>query len=86
MAAPEKPPMRLAITGFLVFRSMRIPKRVLIRLMPSAPASSQAFAMATMSVTLGESLMMTGFLVTALTALVTVAADAGSVPKDIPPP
>ena len=64
-----------------VRRSMRMPSRVLMRLTPSAPASSQALAMAAMSVTLGESLTMTGFFVTALTALVTSAAAFGSVPK-----
>ena len=56
-AGPEKPPMTLAITGLRFFRSMRMPKSVLIRLSPSAPASSQAFATDTMSVTLGLSLM-----------------------------
>ena len=86
MAGPEKPPMVFAITGFLRFKSMRIPSMVLIRLMPSAPASSQALAMDTMSVTLGESLIITGFLVTALTARVTSAAASGWVPKLIPPP
>ena len=57
-----------------------------MRLIPSAPASSQDFAMLTISVTLGESFMITGFFVTALTALVTSAAARGSVPKLIPPP
>ena len=42
--------------------------------------------MATMSVTLGESFMITGFFVAALTAAVTSAAAPGSVPKLIPPP
>ena len=59
---------------------------VLIRLMPSAPASSQALAMDTMSVTLGESLMITGFFVTFFTAAVTSAAASGQVPKLMPPP
>ena len=76
MAGPENPPMVFAMTGFLVFRSIRSPKRVLIRLMPSAPAASHALAMETMSVTLGESLIMIGFLVTFLTAAVTSAAEA----------
>ena len=53
---------------------------------PSAPASWQALAMAVMSVTLGESFRMTGFLqATALTARVTWAAMSGSVPKASPP-
>ena len=63
-----------------------MPSRVLIRLMPSAPASSQALAMAAMSVTLGESFKITGFFVTARTALVTSAAASGQVPKLMPPP
>ena len=41
--------------------------------------------METMSVTLGDSFMMTGLEVTAFTALVTAAAWAGSVPKLMPP-
>ena len=53
--------------------------------MPSAPASSHAFAIATMSVTFGESLINTGFVVTAFTAFVTAAADSGDVPNAIPP-
>ena len=64
---------------------MRMPRKVFTRLMPSAPASSQALAMAAMSSTLGESFMMTGFLVTAFTALVTAAADWGVLPKLMPP-
>ena len=40
----------------------------------------------TASVTLGESLIITGFLVTALTARVTAAAASGWVPKLMPPP
>ena len=63
-----------------------MPSRVLIRLMPSAPASSHAFAIATMSVTFGLSFTITGFFVTALTALVTSAAASGEVPKLMPPP
>ena len=62
------------MTGRRVFRLMRMPISVLMRLMPSAPASAQAFAMAAMSVTLGESFMMTGLVVTAFTARVTAAA------------
>ena len=85
-AGPERPPVVFARRGFLVFRSIRIPSRVLIRLMPSAPASSQAFAIDTMSVTFGESLAMAGFVVTAFTALITLAAASGSVPKLMPPP
>ena len=85
-AGPEKPPMMLASTGRRVRGSMRMPSSVLIRLRPSAPASSQARATAAMSVTLGVSLMNTGLRATALTAFVTSAAPAGSVPKLMPPP
>ena len=76
----------MASTGFFVFRSIRMASRVLMRLTPSAPASSQARAMAATSVTLGLSFMKTGFLVTALTALVTSAAASGLDPKAMPPP
>ena len=64
---------------------MRMPSTVLISEMPSAPASSHARAIATMSVTLGESLMKTGLVVTAFTARVTSAAASGLVPNDMPP-
>ena len=80
------PPVRLASSGRLLRRSMRMPMRVLMRLRPSAPASSQALAMEVMSVTFGESLTMTGFLTASLTARVTAAAALGSVPKLMPPP
>ena len=52
---------------------------------PSAPASSHARAIDTISVTLGLSLINTGFVVTAFTARVTSAADSADVPKAIPP-
>ena len=42
--------------------------------------------MATISVTLGESFMMTGLSVTAFTAAHTLAAASGEVPKAMPPP
>ena len=84
-AGPDRPPVVLAMTGRRVRRSMRMPISVLIRLRPSAPASAQALAMATMSVTLGDSFMITGLVVTAFTARVTSAAQAGSVPKLMPP-
>ena len=74
------------MTGLRFFISMRIPGRVFIRLIPSAPPASQALAIPAMSVTFGDSFMMTGFFVTFLTAAVTFSADAGSTPKLIPPP
>ena len=63
-----------------------MPGRVLMRLTPSAPASSQARATAAMSAAAGESFMMTGFFVTARTARVTSAAISGLAPKAAPPP
>ena len=65
---------------------MRIPMMVLIRLIASAPAPSQARAMAAMSVTLGESLIHSGFFVTRRTRPVMRAAASGVVPKAMPPP
>ncbi len=59
--------------------------RVLIRDTASAPASSTAFAIMTISVTLGESFKMTGFFVWDLAALTTAVAAAGSVPNTMPP-
>ena len=85
IAGPERPPVMLASTGRRFLRSIAMPIRVLISDSASAPASTQACAMATMSVTLGESLTISGFLVTARQALTTLAAHAGSVPKTIPP-
>ena len=84
-AGPDSPPVRLAMRGFFVFRSIRIPNRVLMRQMPSAPASAQALAISAMSVTLGESFMKTRFFVTAFTVRVTSAAALGSEPKFFPP-
>ena len=86
MAGPDMPPVLLASSGFLPRRSMRMPSTVLMRLTASAPASSQAFAMSAMLVTLGESLTITGFWTASFTARVTAAAAFGSVPKLMPPP
>ena len=49
--------MTFASTGRRRLRSMRIPSKVLMSDKPSAPASSHAFAMDTMSVTFGDSFM-----------------------------
>jgi len=57
-----------------------------MRLTPSAPASSQAFATAAMSAAVGDSFKIMGFFVAARTARVTAAADFGSAPKAAPPP
>ena len=63
---------------------MTMPINVLISDSASAPASAQALAMPTMSVTFGESLTISGFFVAARQAATTLAALAGSVPKTMP--
>ena len=85
MALPENPPIPAATIGLRLRMSILIPSMVLMRVSPSAPASSQARAISTMSVTLGLSLMNTGLRQTAFTAAVTSAAAEAQVPKAIPP-
>ena len=62
-AGPERPPVILPSNGFLVLISIAIPVNVLIMEIASAPASSTAFAICTISVTFGESFTITVFLV-----------------------
>ena len=63
-----------------------MPERVLMHEIMSAPASCTLRAMRAMSVTLGESLMMSGLLGAASRAArVTAAASLGSCPKRMPP-
>ena len=65
---------------------MRMPRKVLTSVSPSAPASSHALAIDTISVTLGLSFMNTGLPGQAFfAAAVTCAAAAGSVPNAMPP-
>ena len=85
-ALPENPPFIFFKTGFFVLRSILMPSNVFIRLTASAPPLSQAFAISVMSVTFGESLIIIGFVVTDLTALVTSSAADAFVPNAIPPP
>ena len=85
MAGPERPPVTLASNGFPVFKLIRIPIKVLINTIPSAPASSTALAISTISVTLGDNFTYTGFVAASLQILVTCAASSGFVPKPIPP-
>ena len=61
-AGPDRPPVLLRIMGRRVRMSMRMPVRVLIMEMASAPALSAATAISEMSVTLGESFTIKGFL------------------------
>ena len=74
MAGPERPPVLFLRTGRRVLMSIRIPRRVLISETASAPSASTAFAIATISVTLGLSLTISGLLVAPRTAFVTAAA------------
>jgi len=60
MAGPDRPPVTPASAGRMVWVSMTIPSSVLMSERPSAPADTQAFAIATISVTSGESLAKTG--------------------------
>ena len=60
IAGPDRPPVTPPSAGAIVSVSMTMPSRVLISENPSAPASAQARAMCTMSVTSGDSLANTG--------------------------
>ena len=60
IAGPERPPVVKPIFGSRRSRSIARPTSVLIRESASAPASTAARADATMSVTFGESLTMSG--------------------------
>ena len=62
-----------------------IPFRVFISETQSAPPASTAFAIATMSVTLGESFTIIGRRVEDLTFRVIVKASSGSAPNAMPP-
>ena len=57
MAGPENPPILLPKRGLPVFKSIFIPKSVLIKDNPSAPPCSAATAISTMLVTLGLNLI-----------------------------
>src|SRR5215472_12906286 len=59
-AGPYSPPVVPARTGRRVAGSIVMPSRVLIIDRPSAPALTQALAIATMSVTSGDSFANTG--------------------------
>ena len=85
MAGPANPHVIFPRIGRLVLTSMASPKSVLTRDSESAPASSTAFAIVTISVTFGDSFTITGRFVLSLMALVTAAACLGSVPKATPP-
>ena len=77
--------MPLAKSGARFLRSMRIALTVLMRVSPSAPPSTTACAMATISVTFGVSLTNSGLRMTAFTAETTSFAVSGCTPNSIPP-
>ena len=60
IAGPDSPPVRPASCGCMVSVSITMPSSVLIIDRPSAPADTHALAIATMSVTSGDSLAKTG--------------------------
>ena len=60
IAGPDRPPVVPASTGRIVTVSIVMPSSVLIIDSPSAPAAMQARAIATMSVTSGDSFANTG--------------------------
>ena len=84
-AGPERPPTVFPSTGRCFQMSIFIPTRVLMREMASVPAASTARAISVMSVTLGDSLVITGLWVRALAAFTTSPAAWQSVPKARPP-
>ena len=84
-AGPDRPPVLLRMMGRRVRMSMRIPVRVLIMEMASAPALSAATAISEMSVTLGESFTIKGFLQCLRTSLVMPYTPWVVVPNWTPP-
>ena len=85
IAGPDKPPWMLPITGRRVFTSIAMPMIVLITARPSLPASMQRRAFSLMSVWFGDSLVMSGLLVTARHAATTRADISGTLPNCTPP-
>ena len=84
-AGPDRPPITLDRMGFLVSISMRMPSSVLMSESASAPAATAARAISVMSVTLGESLTMSGFFAFFFAAETTSVTMSGWVPNAMPP-
>ena len=78
MAGPESPPVLLARWGFLVFKSIDIPTKVLHTDKASAPAFSAALASKVISVTLGDNLTIRNFPVALRTEETTSVKTSGS--------
>jgi hypothetical protein len=77
IAGPDRPPCTLPITGRRSSTSIAMPMMVLITASASEPASMQRRAFSRMSVWLGDSLVMSGFLVTRRQAATTWADMSG---------
>ena len=84
-AGPLKPPVRLCRRSFLCSTSIDMPRMVLMAVIASAPACSQARATAAMSPASGLILTQTGKRVAARTARVTSAQSRASLPNSMPP-
>ena len=78
IAGPDSPPVTPARAGRRVSVSMTMPSSVLIMLSPSAPASTTARAISTMSVTSGDSLASTGMRGSVARRTADTTAEAGS--------
>ena len=85
MAGPESPPVPKARRGTRRSTSIARPSSVLMQESASAPASSHTRANTLTSVTLGESLGMTGRRVALRTAETTSWVMRGSPPNAMPP-
>src|SRR5215831_12840645 len=82
---PEMPPYLLPIAGRNVSVLILSPRMVLAMTSASAPAASAAFAIATTSPALGDSLHHTGFLVALRMRLITLKVWSSCMAK-LPPP
>ena len=85
IAGPLRPPKMFDSSGRRVSTSIAIARKVFTKETASAPASSAAFAILAISVTLGLSLGKIGSLVALRTARTTLSVPAALQPKVIPP-
>src|SRR5450830_105182 len=85
MHGPDRPAVTLSKTALRVWISIARALNVLTSETASAPACSQAIAIATMSSALGDSLTMSGLPHTRRTAPTTPAATSLLMPKAMPP-
>ena len=85
IAGPDRPAVLLLNTVLRLSMSMAMALNVLTRLSASAPTSSHAFAISTMSLALGDSFTISGLSVASLTFLTTSFATQVFMPKAMPP-